>query len=99
MLMPSSGAGRVGMLFTDATHWDMSLEYDRPPRMTTFCAPAPRTALSNDAMPATEYVVPLSCAHDPPLTQQPQSVMNGSLNRSKMTDPLVANVVATWDQN
>jgi hypothetical protein len=53
-------------------------------------------------MPATAYACPLAWAQlalaGAALTQQPQSVMLGSLRRSKMTEPFDLNVVATWVQ-
>jgi hypothetical protein len=53
MLSPLSREASVGMLFTKATHSEKSLEYAKPPRMTTLFAPALRTAGRSEAMSAT----------------------------------------------
>jgi hypothetical protein len=53
MLSPLSRETSVGMLFTKATHGEKSLEYARPPRMTTLFAPALRPACRSEAMSAT----------------------------------------------
>ena len=53
MLSPLSREANVGMWFTKATHCEKSLEYARPPRMTTLFAPALRTACRSEAMSAT----------------------------------------------
>ncbi len=53
MLSPLSREASVGMLFSKATHCEKSLEYARPPRMTTLFAPALRTACRSEAMSAT----------------------------------------------
>jgi hypothetical protein len=46
------------MLFTKATHCEKSLEYARPPRITTLFAPALRTACRSEAMSATLWALP-----------------------------------------
>jgi hypothetical protein len=74
--------------------------------MITLFAPAARTALTNACIPATGYEMPGEQAR-PPCNQHVQAAVSvasadsgyGSLNRSKITASLPANVDATEDQN
>src|SRR2546430_375093 len=60
------------------------------------CEPAPRTAVTSSCMPAAVYG---TLVQAPPSRQQVQSSGYGSVERSDTTEPLVANVAATSDQN
>src|SRR5437660_12641793 len=104
--LPAGSAG------SNWLHMLMSLEKDRPPSMSTFFAPVPRTAVTSCCMPATGRLLPALSRSMLPQAVPPsrQHVQlgaplprkksgNGSLNRSKIVAVSFSNVFATDVQN
>src|SRR5581483_11459965 len=87
--------GSVGLF---ASHCDRSFEKASPPSISTFVAPVARTVLISVCIPATAKPTPEQAPDWGavlPLSQQDQLTSCGSLYRSKITEELLLNVLAT----